>query len=153
MSLTDLAVRRLKPKDKPYRVSDGGGMFIEVKPNGSKYWRLAFRFAGKQKHMVFGVYPEVSLAEARKQRDQARAWLRKGKNPVVERQKQKAEKAAMVSNTFAVVAREWWESKQVEWQADNARRIWQWIEKDMLMEWSAPLLKRPQEGENDSALK
>jgi hypothetical protein len=62
MKLTDTAVRKSKPEPKPFKMTDGGGLFLSVQPNGSKYWRLAYRFDGKQKLLALGVYPDVPLA-------------------------------------------------------------------------------------------
>ncbi|WP_026596093.1 Arm DNA-binding domain-containing protein [Methylohalobius crimeensis] len=109
MKLTAIALRHLKPSDKTYRKADGGGLFIEVRPNGARYWRFAYRFAGKQRLLAVGTYPEISLAEARMIRDQARAWIREGKDPVAERRKEKVTSQGKASNTFRVIAREWWE--------------------------------------------
>ena len=72
MPLNDLILRNAKPLDKAYKLSDEKGLFLLVNPNGSKYWRLKYYFAGKEKLLALGVYPEVRLAEAREQRDQAR---------------------------------------------------------------------------------
>ena len=87
MPLTDVVVRNAKPKDKPQKLTDGDGMFLYVHPNGGKYWRLQYRFAGKQKVLALGVYPEVSLADARERRAQARKVLAAGKDPGEERKK------------------------------------------------------------------
>ena len=81
--LTDLALRNAKPGDKPKRLSDGGGLYLEVSPNGSKYWRMAYRYAGKQKTLAFGVYPKISAPEARKAAQQARDHLAEGRDPMV----------------------------------------------------------------------
>ena len=75
MPLKDITVRNTKPTARPRKLSDGGGLHLLVQPNGSKLWRLAYRFAGKQKTMALGVYPTVSLADARSQRDQAKKLL------------------------------------------------------------------------------
>ncbi len=79
--LTDTSVKSSKPKESPYKLSDGGGMYLLVKPNGGKYWHLAYRFNDKQKLLALGVYPEVSLKEARLKRDEARKQLKDGKDP------------------------------------------------------------------------
>jgi hypothetical protein len=76
MPLTDTALRKAKPAAGLVKLSDGGGLQLHLHPNGSKYWKLAYRYDGKQKKLAFGVYPEVSLAEARKRREAARALLR-----------------------------------------------------------------------------
>ena len=78
MALTDTKVRSAKPEEKEYSLVDGDGMFLLVKPNGSKYWRFRFRFGGKQHLMAFGVYPEISLADARKKREEARKLVAAG---------------------------------------------------------------------------
>src|SRR6478672_4244388 len=84
-SLTAVAIRNAKPGPKPQRLFDGGGMYLEVMPNGSRYWRLKYRFAGKEKRLALGVYPEVSLADARGLRDDARAAMRVGRDPSADR--------------------------------------------------------------------
>ena len=75
MKLTDVAVRKTKPRTKPYKIADGGGLFMLVQPNSSKYWRLAYRFENKQKILALGVYPDVSLILARERREAARLFL------------------------------------------------------------------------------
>lgn len=81
MPLTDIKVKTAKPMDKAYKLADGGGMYLLVKPNGSKYWRLKYRFVGKEKMLSIGVYPDVSLADARQKRDEARKILAAGGDP------------------------------------------------------------------------
>ena len=81
MKLSDVGVRKAKLKIKPYKMADGGGLFLLVQPSGSKYWRLAYRFEGKQKILAFGVYPDVSLVQARENRDAARKLLATGIDP------------------------------------------------------------------------
>jgi hypothetical protein len=76
--LTEMQVRKAKPADKPYRLADGKGLYLEVMLNGSRYWRMKYRFDGKEKRAAFGVYPEVGLAAARKRRDEARDLLAAG---------------------------------------------------------------------------
>ena len=79
--LTDKAARLAKPKEKPYRLSDGKGLYLEVHPNGSKYWRLKYRYGGKEKRLAFGVYPDVALKRAHEKRDAARGLLADGIDP------------------------------------------------------------------------
>ncbi|VVD94334.1 Arm DNA-binding domain-containing protein [Pandoraea anhela] len=81
MPLTDIAVRKATPADKQYRLGDAAGMYLEVQPSGAKYWRLRYRFEGKQKTLALGVYPAVSLRRARESRDAARTLLVKGVDP------------------------------------------------------------------------
>lgn len=107
MPLTDIAVRKATPREKPYRLADGGGMYLEVAPSGGKYWRLKYRFAGKEKRLALGVYPDVSLAAAREKRDDARKKLAADIDPG---EAKKAEKRAVrlaATNSFEAVALGW----------------------------------------------
>jgi integrase len=104
--LVDKQVAALKPKEAPYKEADGGGLYVFVQPNGSKLWRMAYRFADKQKVLAFGAYPEVTLAEARKRRDEARKLLRDGIDPGA---KKAADKIAqkIASKAFGDWTDEW----------------------------------------------
>jgi integrase len=107
MALTDTQIRNAKPKGKAYKLSDGGGMYLLVMPDGRRYWRLDYRFAGKRRTVALGVYPTVSLSTARARRADARALLAKSIDPsVVKRATKRAAKLAS-ENTFEAVAREW----------------------------------------------
>jgi integrase len=103
MPLKDIAVRNAKPAAKPRKLSDGGGLHLLVQPTGSKLWRLAYRFAGKQKTLALGVYPAISLADARTQRDEAKKLLARGVDPSAHR---KTNKRIGKENTFRAVAEE-----------------------------------------------
>ena len=81
MKLTEMEIRNAKPRIKPYKMGDGGGMYIKVMPNGSKYWRQKYQVNGKEKTLTHGVYPHVSLADARIYSDEARKLLEKGIDP------------------------------------------------------------------------
>lgn len=81
MALTDVKVKTAKPKEKPYKLADGGGMYLLINANGSKYWRMKYRFAGKEKMLSIGVYPDISLADAREKRNEARKILANGGDP------------------------------------------------------------------------
>ncbi len=81
MKLNARQVETAKPKDKPYKLADGGGMYLEVFPNGTKSWRMKYRIAGKEKRVVFGVYPTITLADARSKRDDAKKLLVNGVDP------------------------------------------------------------------------
>jgi integrase len=107
MKLTDAAVRKSKPEPKAFKMTDGGGLFLSVQPNGSKYWRLAYRFAGKQKLLALGVYPDVPLVLARERRDAARKLLATGIDPSENRRAAKATSTERAENSFEVVTREW----------------------------------------------
>src|SRR5260370_26439437 len=109
MSLSDARVRNAKPRTKPYKIADGEGLFLLVTPAGGKYWRLKYFFAGKEKLLALGVYPEVTLADARERRAQARKVLAAGNHPA-EAQKQARRLARLTSeNSFEPVARYWFE--------------------------------------------
>ena len=110
--LTDKAISGLRGQGKAYRVSDSGGLYIEVKPDGSKYWRQAYRFAGKQKTLAHGVYPLIGLKEARKRRDDAKAMLEQGIDPGQQRKVEKLTAKLSAANTFEAIAREWHENRE-----------------------------------------
>lgn len=107
MPLTDVKVRKAKPGLKTLRLSDERGLYLEIAPSGGKWWRLKYRFEGKEKRLSLGVYPDVSLGEARARRDKARELLAKGVDPSANRKAQKSARADLAANTFEVIAREW----------------------------------------------
>src|SRR3954467_6904575 len=109
MKLNDMAVRKAKPETKSYKMSDGGGMYLEIMPNGSKYWRLKYRFGGKEKRLAIGVYPEVTIAEARDKREKARKQLADNIDPSLAKQEEKRRTALNTENTFEAITREWHE--------------------------------------------
>jgi integrase len=111
MALTELAIKNLKPKDKNYLVSDGGGLSLAVSPSGSKLWRLRYYYQGKEQIMALGKYPAVSLATARKKRDEARELLEAGKHPTREKKIEKLRQAHEGENTFEKIARRWLEMR------------------------------------------
>ncbi|MFG1229549.1 tyrosine-type recombinase/integrase [Xanthobacter wiegelii] len=106
MPLTDLALRNAKPKDKPYKLFDGGGLHLLVNPNGSRIWRLAYRFAGKPKQLSFGPYPTVPLVEARQKREESKRQLLAGEDPSAVRKLEKVAASVSSANTFSAVAEE-----------------------------------------------
>lgn len=109
--LTNNEILGLRGQAKAYRVSDSGGLYIEVKPDGSKYWRQAYRFAGKQKTLAHGVYPAISLKEARKRRDDAKALLDQNIDPGQQRKVEKLTAKLSAANTFEAIGREWYENR------------------------------------------
>src|SRR5699024_468373 len=109
--LSAIAVRNKKPEKKTTRLSDGYGLFLEVRPNGGKYWRYHYRFAGRQKTFSIGVYPGVSLAKAREIHRKAYNLVDQGIDPSVRREELKEEKREEVARTFSLVATEWYEQK------------------------------------------
>lgn len=123
MKLNDTKLRNLKPTDKTYRLSDGGGLYIEVMPNGSMYWRMNYRFNGKQKRLAFGVYPITSLKTARDRRDEAKRLLDNGADPSDIKKKQRLETQKNYENNFENIAREWHKQKLHTWQPEHADLI------------------------------
>ena len=131
MSLTELQVRNAKPRDAQYKLSDGGGLFLLVHSNGGKYWRLAYRFIGKQKTLALGVYPDVSLADARERREQARKLLANNTDPSVVKQEQKAAIVALSENSFEAIAREWFAKFKSGWTESHSNKIIKRFENDV----------------------
>lgn len=113
--LKEVSVRGAKPKEKPYKLFDGGGLYLDVQPSGSKYWRMKYRFAGKEKRLALGVYPTVTLAEARCRRDEARKIVAAGADPGTVKKEAKRLAQLKSENTFGAIAREWHEKRRHEW--------------------------------------
>ena len=128
MALTDIKVRTAKPTDKQYKLTDGGGMHLLVHPNGSKYWRLQYRFAGKQKMLALGVYPEVSLADARARRDEARKLLANSIDPGDKKKNDKVEQEE--ARTFEQLAIEWHATNK-KWSEEHSRRVLKSLEDNL----------------------
>ena len=123
MKLTEAAIRRAKSRLKPYKMTDGGGLFLLVQPNGAKYWRYAYRFDGKQKLLALGVYPDVSLTLAREGRDEARKLRATGTDPSENRKATKVAKSESSANSFEVVAREWLASHMKNKAASHREKV------------------------------
>jgi hypothetical protein len=113
MPLNALQIRSFQPETTPYKKTDERGLYLEVFPNGSKLWRLKYNFAGKQKRIALGAWPEVSLQAARLERDELRLRIAKGEDPALTRKKSKATAKISAANTFESVAREYIENKMV----------------------------------------
>jgi Arm DNA-binding domain len=132
MPLSDLAIRRSQPTDKPQKLSDGGGLYLLVTPAGAKYWRLKYRFAGKEKLLALGVvYPEITLARARDRRSEARFLLTSGVDPSEHRKASRAALEGLAANGFEVVAREWFGKFSTRWSASHAGKIIGRLERDL----------------------
>lgn len=131
MKLTATAVRNTKPGPKPLKLFDGGGLFLLVNPNGSRWWRLKYRFDGKEKLLSLGVYPEISLADARERRDEARKQIAAGIDPSVARKAHKAARAESAANSFEVVGREWLAKYAPAWVESHSNRIRRRLERDL----------------------
>lgn len=123
MKLSDTACRTAKAKDKAYKKADGGGLYLEILPSGGKYWRMKYRFAGKEKRLSFGVYPTVTLAEAREEREKAKKLLTKGVDPSAHKKSQKRKTILESQNTFKAVALEWHENQKPRWSVKHAERV------------------------------
>ncbi|MDB6063317.1 MAG: integrase [Verrucomicrobiaceae bacterium] len=120
MALTDTAVRQAKPKEKPYKLSDSQGLYLDVRPGGSKLWRLKYRIAGKEKLYAIGSYPEISLSDARIERDKARKLIAIGTDPVHDRKEQGRARALADGNTFDGLATEWLAYNSPRWAKSTA---------------------------------
>jgi len=130
--LTDAKLRALKPRDKVYRVADANGLCIEVRPTGAKLWRYRYRHAGKPSMAALGEYPSISLAEARAERDKARAQVKNGANPAHVARLERANKIERASNTFAAMALEFIAKREKEGMgASSVERSRRLIEKDL----------------------
>lgn len=137
MPLKDLEIRALKAQDRVYKRTDERGLYIEVHPSGSKLWRVKYTHLGKDKRLALGRYPEVSLADARRKRDEARAKLRDGVDPLAERKREKLVAVYNAANTFGDVAKEYIDKMVAEGRADTTTTKANW-----LLEQLAPLATR-----------
>ena len=131
MALTDVKVRTAKPKEKAYKLSDEKGLFLYLTPNGSKYWRLKYRYLGKEKLLALGVYPDVSLALARERRDDARKLLANKIDPGEYRKVMKTASTERALNSFELVTREWFAKHSQNWVASHADKIIRRLERDI----------------------
>ncbi len=131
MPLTDTAIRNAKPGEKTVKLFDERGLYLEVSPAGGKWWRLKYRFDGKEKRLSLGVYPDVSLRDARERRDAARKLLADGTDPSENRKAQKSARADRAANSFEVVAREWYSKYSATWDKDHGNRILRRFERDI----------------------
>ncbi|HQQ62097.1 MAG TPA: integrase arm-type DNA-binding domain-containing protein [Pseudomonadales bacterium] len=137
--LTEVAVRNAKAKEKPYKLSDGGGLYLEVMPNGSRYWRLKYRYAGKENRLALGVYPDVSLKTARRKKTEAKQLLDNGADPGNHRRQNRLAAKAASNNSFGSIAEEWLEKQQKTWSVSHTTRT-RWLLGNHLLPW---LAKRP----------
>lgn len=128
--LTDIAVRQSKTADKPYKLGDSGGLYLLVNSTG-KYWRMNYRYAGKQKTLAIGVYPKVSLIEARKIRDEAKDQLAKDIDPAITKAIRKQAVLHASENTFKAVALEWHAKTSKTWAESTTNNIQRYLEKDI----------------------
>jgi integrase len=134
MKLTDKTCKNAKPSAKPRKLTDGDGLYLEVMPSGSKYWRLKYRFAGREKRLALGVYPQVSLAEARAGREAARKLLASGTDPSFAKQERKRQLLLNADNTFEAIAREWHQHNIAKWKPDYGVIVLGRLEADIFPE-------------------
>ncbi len=127
MPLTDLKIRQLKPAAAPFCQCDGSGLFIEVRPGGSRLWRLAYRFGGKQKLLALGSYPETPLARARQLRQDARSQLQAGRDPAAEAKAAAKAERAITEDTFSWLAEELLAKQEREGKAAATRDKKRWL--------------------------
>ncbi len=129
--LTDVQPRNAKAKDKPYKLSDGGGLYLLVNTDGAKYWRMDYRYVDSRRTLAFGKYPEISLADARTRRTEARKLLDAGVDPGEHRKAKKAAKSVRAGNSFEVIAREWFAKQRDGWADSHADKILARLENDV----------------------
>lgn len=127
MPLTEIQAKKSKPRDQGYKLADGEGLFLLVQPNGSKLWRMKYRFGGKEKLLSFGAYPSLGLAAARDKRTAAKALLAEGKDPM----RNKAEASTGGTNTFLKVAERWHENRKSALDPAHADRVWSRLQRDV----------------------
>lgn len=127
--LTDTAIRKAKPKEKPYKVSDSQGLYLLVNPKGSKLWRVKYRMNGVERKLALGSYPEITLAEARSARDTARRQLAHSIDPNFVKRQERIEAGIRASNSFSSVAQELIEKKAREGMAEPTLAKMRWFVK------------------------
>jgi integrase len=123
MALTDIKARTAKPRAKAYKLADSHGLYLLVSPTGAKWWRLKYRLKGKEKALALGVYPEVTLAEARDKQAKARKLIAHGTDPMEAKREQKRQAKAQSENSFENIAREWHVNQQGRWTEHHASRV------------------------------
>jgi integrase len=132
--LTDTTCRSAKPRDKAYKLADSKGLYLFVTTSGFRSWRWKYRFAGAEKRLTFGGYPEISLASARQQRDEAAALLRSGQDPGIARKQKAASILVEAQNTFEAIARRWHETHKQRWSKVHAADVLTSLERDVFPE-------------------
>lgn len=137
MPLTAIEIKTAKATDKQYKMTDGGGLYLLVTTNQAKYWRLDYRFAGKRNTLAIGVYPEISLLEARERRVAARKILANGADPSEIKKAQKTATVALAENSFESIAREWFSKHSPNWKENHSSKIIRRLETD-IFPWLGP---------------
>ncbi len=139
MPLNDVKIRNAKPKEKAYKLADGGGLFLWVQPSGGKWWRFKYRFGGKEKLLALGSYPDVTLADARERHSQARKVLAAGNDPNEVKKEAKRLTQLKSENTFEAIAREWHKGNLHTWSKKHGEAVLTRLEADIF----SPLGNRP----------
>ena len=139
MPLTQMAILKAAAKEKPFKLSDGGGLHLLVQPNGSKLWRFRYRFAGRENMLTLGAFPTVSLASARQKREEVRRQLADGSDPAVKRKLDKIAAATAAQNTFGAVAAEYLANMAANGVIEKTVSKNRWLLEDL----AAPLSARP----------
>lgn len=139
MALSEFAARKAKPRDKAYKLADGGGLYLHVQPGGSKLWRLKYRYQGREKLLSFGPYPLLSIAEARKKRDDAKKLLMEGTDPGQQKKLDQLDAEVMARQTFGLLADEYLERQREKGRAPATLSKTTWLLKDL----ASPLAERP----------
>ena len=138
MKITNIQCKNAKPKDKPYKLSAGRGLYLEVMPNGSKYWRMKYRIKAdgklKEKRIAFGVYPEISLKEADEKCTKARKLLDQNVDPLIAKKEEKRLAEVNSENNFEVIARKWHETFREKWTDRHANTVIKRLENDVFQE-------------------
>lgn len=129
--LTELECRKAAVKDKPYRLFDGGGLYLEIHPTGAKYWRLKYRYAGKEKRIAIGVYPTVTAKQAREKAQDEKRKLSDGRDPLAERKAEKLISREAAANSFEAIAREWMIRQAPEVSANHLAKVLGRLEKNL----------------------
>ena len=131
MSLTNTAIRNAKPGEKTRKMFDGRGLYLEISPRGGRWWRLKYRFDGKDKRISLGTYPDVSLKDARERREEARRQIANQLDPSELRKLEKAARVESVANSFEIVACEWFAKHEPNWSTGHADRVISRLKKDV----------------------
>lgn len=131
MALTDAKIRSLKPKEKPYKANDALGLYLLISPNGSKHWKLKYQYDGKEKKLSYGAYPEVTLMDARRKRDESRSLLANDINPAVHKKERLIARKLGVENSFELIALEWHAKNLSKWTPAHGDRILTRFKKDI----------------------
>lgn len=139
MPLTDITIRHAKPKAKPYKLSDGGGLLLQVQSSGSKLWRFKYRLDGKERVLALGQYPVVTLAEARDRRTEAKRQLDRGDDPIAEKRQDEINRALARAQTFGLIAQDFLDKMRKDGRTEQTVRKAEWIIEDL----AAALSSRP----------